>query len=259
METERNPRDEDAGAHGETALPFGLISLEEAAQRLHVSRQGIVSLLEQSGIPIRRVPYESHTVSAVDALELERLRPPQGETPVPASVQSLLERLQRSREPQDRELEQSRQRTRCAQAELAEARDDLRLAERASEQLDRVSQEAGQAQRRIVELTHTLGGLEAELQTAHAELARRDQQLDRQDQRIREERDRLRAEIEGERRRWATIRTDLEGTRTVRDALARQLKLARQVEAANHLYLDRIEEKLTAAHYAAEFRRRKGA
>jgi biotin operon repressor len=255
METDH---DDDVSIRTDTTLPSGLVPLETAAERLGVSRQGIVSLLERSGIGIRRVRDDGRTISAVDELDLERLRPSSYAAPQSAG-QPLLARLQGDGALHDLQLAETREKLRRTHAELAEVRADLKLAERSIEQLERAGREAGEAQSQIVELTRTLGGLEANLQSARAEIVRRDEELAFLREQFREERARLSSEAEAERRRWAMARQDLEGTREIKDALARQLKLAQQVEAANHLYLDRVEEKLSAARHAAEFLRRKGA
>jgi DNA repair exonuclease SbcCD ATPase subunit len=253
METNHTHDDEEAGLRTDTTLPFGLIRLEEAATRLGVSRQGIVNLLEQSGVGIRRIQAEGRNVSAVDELDLERIRPAAGVSP------TLHARLQSAAPVSFLELAETRDLLRQTQVELAEARADLKLAESSIEQLERVTSEAGEAQNQIVELTRTIGGLDANLQTARAEIVKRDDELAFLRNEFREERERLSAEVAGERDRWATVREDLEGTRSVKDALARQLKLSEQVEAANYLYLDRVEEKLDAARHTAQFLRRKGA
>jgi chromosome segregation ATPase len=253
----RDSHDDRGARSAEGQVQDDFVLLEDVCRRLGVSRQGVVNLLEESGIRIERIRRGGRTLSGIDRLDLERLQhAPAAE---PDAGPDLWSQLQRRETAKELELAEARERLRRTEIQLAEARADLEVAERTTAQLERVTVEAAEAQKTIVELTHRLGALEASLHHTEGALAKRDEDLANLRRRCQKEREALAAELQEERARNFSVREELEEVRGLLMSLERQLRLARQVEAANGKYLDRMEEKLLAARHTARFLRRRRA
>jgi hypothetical protein len=203
------------------APALDLWTLEQAALELGTSIQGLVLLLREHSIAIRRFARAGRTLSGISGAELEVLRGAleidRGAPAADAPASGLLE-----------------QRLRETERALEEARLDQEVARSACEQLARVTAEAEASERRVAELVGSVRRLEAELARSAERIAA----------------------LEGRERE---LGHDREIDTARRAGLERELAAAREVEAANGRYADQVEHKLAAANETIEGLRRRPA
>jgi hypothetical protein len=222
METSGTPR--PAGGRGASepsespqfprALDF--LTLEQAAVELGTGRQGVVALLAELGIAIRRIAHGGRTLSGISRGELALLRRALDAAGESASATDLA--------------------ARCLAAEraLEEARLDQEVAREACEQLARVRAEAEALERRGAELRERLARQESELTRSAQRRATAEARA---------------LELE---RELAAERRAKEQAFERRDALGRELALAQELERAHSRRLDRLERELAAAKAASK-------
>jgi chromosome segregation ATPase len=207
------------GARGGEPIDFW--TLEQAAAELGASLQGVVGLLAERGIAIRRIPHGGRTLSGISRAELEVLRAALAPEEEVAGDTDLAQRLRET------------------QRELEEARLDEEVAREACQQLARVTAEAEATGRRAAELIARLRRLEAELASAAERIAAGDARA---------------GELEQELAREREARSLAEGRQV---ELERELAAAGELEAASGRFVDQLEQKLAAANATiARLRRR---
>jgi hypothetical protein len=223
VETSGTPGERRAGGDSEPRRALDFLTLEQAAAELCTSPQGVVALLGELGLAIRRIPHAGRTLSGISRSELGLLRRALHGPVEPAAQVDLA--------------------ARCLAAEraLEEARLDQELAREACERLARVTAEAEALERRGAELRERLARQELELTRFAERLAAAEARAHQLERELALER---RAKQEALERR---------------DALARELAVAEELERANGRRQDQLERELDAARRDRPGRRRSRA